>query len=75
MFHDHHLTAGAADLDDLVAGIGHNGGPDLVPEPVAAPEPARDRKSIRCLPDSYFHGKDIILRRCVEVIGQQGLGR
>lgn len=46
-----------------------------MPEPVAAPEPARDRKSIRCLPDSYFHGKDIILRRCVEVIGQQGLGR
>lgn len=29
MFHDHHLAAAAAELDGIIAGIGHNGGPDL----------------------------------------------
>lgn len=33
----------------------------------------RSKRSFRCLPDSYHHGKDVILKRCVEVICQQGL--
>ena len=73
MFHDHHLAAAAAELDAVVAGIGHNGGPALAPVPDAVPEPVRGKRSFRCLPDSYHHGKDFILKRCVEVICREGL--
>ena len=32
-----------------------------------------ERKALRIAPDSYWRGKDIILRRCSEVICQRGL--
>jgi len=70
VFYDHHLPA-AAGIEDDVAGIGHDAGPEVAPVPTT--EPARSRRPLRCLPDTSFEGKDIILRRCVEVICQQGL--
>lgn len=73
MFHDHHLAAAAAELDAVIASTGHNGGPASAPVPEVAPEPVRSKRSFRCLPDSYFHSKAAILRRCVEEICSKGL--